>query len=312
MTQFEVSQNVTPLITQALAGAANENPKLDFKREWYKLDTPDGIADFLCDTSAMANTFGLDGFIIIGLDEKNCSLLDSPISNANYRPDNFMNLISKYVDQVFTLNIFEILLEGKRLSVLHIPPSINKPHVIRSFTKKGKVHEQRIFLRKDRQNQKATKYDLELMYYDRKNIIPEYHILSSFNSNAITFTTVNTTFVECLISVDFENIGRRPVSISEVRLALTHSYVPHDEDILNLRSSNVYVHNCIVVQPGQLQSKQILFTSYDMACANYQDLVQKIKDHIRYLQTKRLLIFSSNGNQIESELKLSNFAINSK
>lgn len=187
MTREEVIKLAENYIAQARNGLDIENPKVDFKACWYNLNTSPGINEFIKDTSAMANTFGLDGLIIIGYDAKTKCLGNAKFSSSGFKDTSLIpDLIIKKVDRLFDINIYDARVDETDVCIIHIPPSIDKPHVIRlyhTFEKNGKIKKeehQKIFVRRITSTIPAGKNDLELMYYDRKNFIPEYKILTSF------------------------------------------------------------------------------------------------------------------------------------
>lgn len=55
-----------------------ENAKMEFKREWWNLGDIYGMNEFLKDLTAMANTPGDNGYIIVGLD-KTGNFFDAPL-----------------------------------------------------------------------------------------------------------------------------------------------------------------------------------------------------------------------------------------
>ena len=68
------------------------------------------------------------------------------------------------------------------MSILHIPPSFDKPHLIKNYkNEKGREEQHRIFVRHGSTTRLANKYDIDFMNYDKKNLVPEYRInLSSY------------------------------------------------------------------------------------------------------------------------------------
>ena len=53
------------------------------------------------------------------------------------------------------------------------------------------------------------------MYYDRKNIVPEHKIVSSLKRNSLSFSRSDTEG-HLVVRIAFENLGSRPVCISEI------------------------------------------------------------------------------------------------
>ena len=166
----EIEKLIKSYINQSLEGHSTENSKFDFKRQWYNLNDLGGINEFLKDTTAIANTFGPDGFIVIGFDEKDRSFSNSQFKDCGLRDQaDIINLINKKIDRLFDINIYTLKLENHNLSVINIPPSIDKPHVIRNYitiNNKGeqKTEVNKVFVKKGTTTQTAGKNDYELMF----------------------------------------------------------------------------------------------------------------------------------------------------
>lgn len=224
MTEQQIINQVEVILKKAENNQEIENPKVEFKREWYKLkEKGKSYFEFLKDTSSIANTFGLDGFIIIGFDEKQKSYFSAKFHDTGLNDTSKVYpLINKNVADPFDINIYDIEINGNFLSVIHLPGSINKPHVIKLFKRfdkngNSKDEQNKIFVRKDTGIYTASKYDLELMYYDKKNNIPEYEI--RVDATKIDFkqhdhhAIPKTQFV---IFFTIENLGRRVIAINKM------------------------------------------------------------------------------------------------
>ncbi|MEO5600855.1 MAG: RNA-binding domain-containing protein [Cyclobacteriaceae bacterium] len=156
-----------------------ENPKFDFKAIWYDLKSSKDISEFLKDTTSIVNTFGPDGFIVIGFGDKKKEFTQTTFKDSKLRDSaDIINLINGN-DRLFIVNTIDIEVKGNSLSVIHIPPSIDKPHVIKKYItyetdgQAKKEEDNKIWVRKNSQTFTASKYDIDLMYYDRKNILPD-------------------------------------------------------------------------------------------------------------------------------------------
>lgn len=273
MDKEQILQIVTKYVNQALEGQEIENPKLDFKRQWYDLKSKRGINEFLKDTSAIANTFGPDGYVIIGIDDKNASQVNANFTDSQLKDTNeLVGIINKRVDRTYDINYIEEKIHGKVVGILHIPPSIDKPHVIKNYQKVNKdeevksEEEHRIFVRSGSITRVATKYDIELMVYDRKNIHPDY-ILDIY-INEVRFGELDhrlgTIAAICIMNI--ENTGKRPASIKDFKLnfdfedeKLTFSD-PEAETVAYDRVNliKVYSRN-IIVKSNEVVQKQIMF-----------------------------------------------------
>lgn len=240
---------------------------MDFKRDWYDLKIPQGINEFLKDTTSIVNTFGPDGLLIIGFDDERKEFKSAGFKDSGLRDTSAITgLINRKVDRLFDLNIIDAEVDGNLLSLIHIPASIDKPHVIRlyqTFHSDGKVkkkEEHKIFVRKGSRVFPASKYDIELMYYDRKNIIPDYEIHVNYNVATTTFNVDHNRRVMLTSYFTIENTGRRPVAISQANLKVTFTGEGESE-VLEFASDRRYLSSNIVVPSGEIYNGRIEFLS---------------------------------------------------
>jgi len=221
MTQIEIKNLVERLISNSAAGMEVENPKVDFKKKWYELSKKSGIYEFIKDTTAIVNTIGPDGFIIIGYDEGSKTFHDSSFKKSKLRDTSNLNgIITKHVSYPFELTVYDEIINGNKLSIIHIPPSIEKPHVIKLYKKirgkKTREYQNHIFIRKGTITTVANRYDLELMNYDKKNLNKPYqtHIfLRGFREVNLSGVKISSK-----VFLTIENLGIRPLAICKMKL----------------------------------------------------------------------------------------------
>lgn len=226
MTKEEIIRVVSNLLSNSMSDMEIENPKIDFKRSWYNLKTAGGIQEFLKDSTAIVNTIGPDGFIVIGYDEKTKTYRKSVFNKSKLRDTSDINgLITKHVSYPFEVNIYDEDIKGNKLSIIHIPPSIEKPHVIKLYKKikgrKIKEYQNRIFIRKGTITTVANRYDLELMHYDKKNLNKPYqtHVyLRGFRDVNLTGVRISS---KAFLTI--ENLGFRPLAICKMKIRLIMS-----------------------------------------------------------------------------------------
>src|SRR5689334_13018600 len=212
LSEEEIKIKVTDYIRQSQNGATKENDKFDFKQEWYDLSTDQGKSEFIKDTSSIANTFGPDGLIVIGFNDKTNTYHPAYFKDSRLRDVSELNkLINSKVKDGYDVIVHDFEVEGKPLSILQIPPSLSKPHVITLH----RNEQNRIFVRKGTSTWPASKQDLELMFYDRKNIVPEYEIHCTYSVPSINATINDELAFKFYLHV--ENSGRRPVAIKRIR-----------------------------------------------------------------------------------------------
>jgi hypothetical protein len=279
----EIIKLATSYIEQANAGLDKEHPKFDFKRSWYDLTSPLDINEFVKDTTSIANTVGLDGFILIGYDdvkkEFNPSIFrDSKLSDSSQ----IMNIINKKVDRLFEINTYDIEVLGHKVSIIHIPPSLDKPHVIRlhqTFHQDGNIKnsdENRIFVRKNSSTYKASKYDIELMFYDRKNLIPDYEIRCYFDPKLSHFNFIDNK-LEFSVNVTMENIGRRAIAIRFIYLTLDFASMG---EIIDFTSHSRYVANNIIIKSEDVWNDRLDFVSNERF--SFADNQERNRKHFLY------------------------------
>ncbi|NCI51402.1 ATP-binding protein [Sediminibacterium roseum] len=260
MTLQNITDIVSSQIQMVLDGQESEYPKLDFKRQWYNLFDELSINEFLKDSSAMANSPGLDGFIVIGFDQKQKDFQKANFTDCGLRDENELTgLINRRVDRVFHISHYPIQFKGTTLSVLHIPPSFDKPHVIRNYkTKKGEEQQHRVFTKSGSNTKLATKYDFDFIAFDRANHIPEYDLQLSFSPVSYGASFIqhdNTAVIQLTMSI--ENTGRRAVSIHEIILTFENKPSKPFEFVSTSSADNKYnslikVSN-IIIPPGHIQ-----------------------------------------------------------
>lgn len=149
-------ERLLSIIERKRQGLSVESSNLDLKRKWWNLSSSEGKWEFIKDICSMANTPTGDSSIIIGV-KSNGSLVDSPL------PMDEANIQSIYKDKVNPkplLEIREFDMEGKKISVVNIPHSKNRPHVISKYKGKDRAW---IPIRVGTSTQSALKADLDEM-----------------------------------------------------------------------------------------------------------------------------------------------------
>lgn len=241
MNRDEVESKVKLLIQHSIDGFEVESSKVDFKLNWYDLsDKKRGVNEFIKDVTAIANTIGLDGFVIIGYEEKNKTFKPAKFSDCGLGDSTeIQNLIIRRCSNIFTVNTFDFIILDHPVSVIHIPPTIDKPIFVLDYKKYDKLgnlkktDEQRVFVRKNSMNSYASKNDLELMYYDRKNLSPDYYYeLNLLNYSASSVVQPGsgldrrTTFLINTVELVFniENLGKRNLALNRSRILINSDY----------------------------------------------------------------------------------------
>jgi hypothetical protein len=171
-------------------GAEIENPKIELKQQWWNLGEDLSQNEFLKDVTAMANTPGNTGYIIIGID-KNGELHDAlvPID-----PSKIRGIICKHIQDPMNIEVYQIIADGKSISVVEIPESLNKPHIIKVYRTSKQTINMYIPIRKGTSINAANKYDIEQMYLERNNIISVDYELDVIVANNVNFHAFNGNY----------------------------------------------------------------------------------------------------------------------
>ena len=158
------------IIEKVKKGISIERSGLDLKRKWWNLETYQGLEEFLKDVCSMANAQTGDSYIVVGIDEATGKIYDAPL------PDDEANIQSKHKDEIeprVKLLINEYKIEGKTLSVLTIPHSLQRPHVIKKYSNWRNW----IPVRFGTSTLTASRSDLDEMYQERyKSHTSDIHI----------------------------------------------------------------------------------------------------------------------------------------
>lgn len=272
MTREEVKQTVWKYLQQSLAKQEIEHAKFEVKTTWYKLKQKKDISEFIKDTSAMANTFGPDGFIVIGYNHSERKFTPARFSDCGLKDvTDLRSLVNKRVEQIFDFELYDVDIEGKLISIIHIPPSLTKPHVIKNYQtfnnedifKREEQH--RIFVRKTGGVAIATKYDIDLMYYDQKNITPDYRVIITVSNVGLNINPIYSGSprlcqgIEARIPLTIENVGKRPVSLS--RMLITLPLLSTDQNDKLHFVPEWMKTSPLILKPGELVAHDIKFIS---------------------------------------------------
>lgn len=304
MNQDQIIKIVEPIIQQSLSGQDMENLKVDCKSKWWDLSDVLGKSEFLKDVCAIANTFGLDGFIIIGYNDKTKIFNPSQFSDCNLKDSaDIRNLIIKQVDTVFDLNTFDITIGSDKLSIIHIPPSVDKPHVLKVYTRNDKygVKEEfnKIFIRKNSSNHVASKNDIDIMYYDRKNVIPEYKVLVSVKLDSLKIRAMREEGAITSMHIDpvltFENQGSRPMAIIGVKITISEYNDPQPHEKYTFESINLSIP---ILVPVNNIVNQVLSIYAPQLNGITKEKTDSINKNIKSIKIDNILITLNNGNII--------------
>lgn len=315
MTVEKIQVEIESLIAMG-PDLEKERPKVEFKSKWTDLKSDPGVSEFLKDVSAMANTVGLDGFLIFGYDPKADKYHQVSFKDSNLQDQSeIRGILTKGLSEPFDIELYSIAVNSHHLDVLHIPPSVNKPHVIklhRVFKKEGMLktmEENRILVRKNGGIYPATKYDIDFMYYDRKNIIPEYEAFVSVNLSKSSFYPdgkyEGSKEISARVPITIENTGRRPFFIEDVHFSVS---LFDDEEPARFETILIphFKKPTIPLKSQELFRFDWMFRSQAYSNLNRDLVTNKIKDfegNKKYLILKEFLITTSSGERISPKLR---------
>ena len=116
MDKESITKLVNSYLNQAINGSTIENNKFEFKRQWPDLKKEKGINEFLKDVTGIVNSFGPEGYIVYGFDDKSKEYYNSVFNDCQLSdPANLYGLINKRVDQLFDIDVFDIVIENHKL-----------------------------------------------------------------------------------------------------------------------------------------------------------------------------------------------------
>lgn len=289
-TDDEVRSYVESLIELARSNQEVESDKVDFKRTWYDLNSESGIMEFIKDSSAIANTPGGDGYLVIGVDTKG-KVYDVSFQNDSGLADesHIQNLMIKHTDTPFNIRLVEAFYETKKYSIIHIPPSNHKPHLIKKFVKFRKDKEtsvligappipNAIFIRRGSSNRFASKAELDDIYRYRHEHVVDIDLIATANPQTFTYYNKkegdrnNRNHLYCTLII--ENVGFRPVSIEQIILNIdikTNDFKFHEVFKSYSVGTNHNLHSKELIKyPIVIRSGDIVVSSIGFRALNFK------------------------------------------
>lgn len=228
----ELKRLFEDLYVRIKAGQGPESPKTELKREWYNLsknikgdEYKINVSKFIKELGALANSYGpWDGHLIIGLSEDGV-IVDSPLSASGLKDESELyGLVVSCIDKPIRFELHQILtnIDGgeKTISIISVPASIDKPHVMYEYVTKNGRYENYTPVKKGTTVRSASRGDLDLMYYDKQNIFPEYAVnIRTYNGSRLDIKQAGAS-VSVDITAVFENYGRKPMVLVKCSLVI--------------------------------------------------------------------------------------------
>ena len=254
MNEEEIKKRVQHWISVLRNKGKVEESKVELKREWPLLQQSNSElrqiaeSEFAKDLAAIANASGPGGLLIYGIGEDG-TVFDAPFRSTGYRDHtDLTNLVVRLVDLPINFELKEVIWDdagqGKTISVISIPPSQDKPHVIRChLSKKNKPIGNYIPIKKDTGTWPASRSDIEGMFYDRKYIEPEYSIEMTVLGRGLILNYRESRELEADKQVVFQNTGRRISVIRESKLVILASPEQKIDKDLEFKGSDFSILN---------------------------------------------------------------------
>lgn len=254
MNEEEIKKRIQHWISVLQNKGKVEESKVELKRAWPLLQQSDAElrqiaeSEFAKDLAAIANAPGPEGLLLYGIGEDG-TVFDAPFRSTGYRDHtDLSNLVVRLVDLPINFELKEIAWEdsgkSQTISVISIPPSQDKPHVIKyHLSKKKKPTENYIPIRKDTGTRPASRSDIEGMFYDRKYIEPEYAIEMTVLGRGLTFNLRESHELVADKLIVFQNTGRRISVIRETGLVIFASPEQKIGKDLNFKGTDYSILN---------------------------------------------------------------------
>lgn len=144
--------------------AAGESDLVEFKRQWYDLEQPDGKARLAPDVLALANTVRPDaaGFLLIGVDNK------GTVTGVQNPPDpeTVTNILANYIHPPADIRCRQYTIRGQTVSVLAVSWSPARPHYS-PRQHPGILAKEVVYVRRDRTTGTLTLPEIETMLREK-------------------------------------------------------------------------------------------------------------------------------------------------
>jgi hypothetical protein len=176
--------------TEDLAGliAAGESDLIEFKRQWYDLEQPEGKARLTQDVLALANTVRPDapGFLLIGVDDERTVVgVQEPPD-----PETITSILANYIHPPADVRCRHYEIGGCTVSVLAVSWSPARPHYSpRQYP--GVLTKEVVYVRRDRTTGTLTLPEIEVLIREKDArfgpLISRQPIQCSFVQKAETY-----------------------------------------------------------------------------------------------------------------------------
>jgi len=112
MDMNQIEAMVRASLAQASAGQEIERSKIDFKETWYNLKKDEEANEFVKDSSAIVNSYGPDGFIVIGFSISKKSYKPAKFKDCGLRDvSDLVDILSSRLSEPFSIDVIDEVLQ---------------------------------------------------------------------------------------------------------------------------------------------------------------------------------------------------------
>lgn len=286
MTRDEITNQSSKYLDQAMALDSDiESNKLEFKRQWFDLKA-EGVFTCARHISGIANSLGAGGgFLIFGFDAKEKTFHPAKLSDSGYSDTSeIYGVVNKKLSNDVSFEIVDFEYEGKPVSVVHILPSISKPHILPHYKNPKNGNEQRhvTFIRNGTKTDLATKEDFDRMYADRTNIFVDHKLEVVLNRGPMMSIALPPSGkLTVRMPVIFENLGTRPIVIRAMDFDVESIPVFGVVRVWCALDAQVYHYkkSGLLLETGQLVDLNLVFDSDRLETYSSQE--REITDYLK-------------------------------
>lgn len=159
-------RNATQLFGELLRSP--ELRKIDFKRDQYLLDTETLKSDFVKDVLCMANAFGDDAYILLGVKAEKGRRREIVGISHHHDSSNLETIVNSVIEEPIQFEYYPVKYQGRECALIYIPRSKAKPH--RPRKDYGKLKKHVFYTRRSSGNREASIQEIREMCIETMQI----------------------------------------------------------------------------------------------------------------------------------------------
>lgn len=325
MSHQEIIDQITRYIFQSITYKSEiESNKLEFKSKWYNLKS-DQVFQCARHISGIANSLGGgSGFLVFGYHPTDQTFTSSKLSDSGLNDSSEIHgSINRRINDSISFEIVDFIYDNKHpISVIHIQPSLTKPHILPFYKDKtGKESRHITFIRNGTKTDLATKEDFERMYMDRTNIFIDHKLQLSLDKSTLDIKlipldqTAKTLYLKANIHV--ENLGTRPMALSNIEIVSSGMSSNIVYPSINKRNilkgsienlSKATFNTSLILNPKEIKEARIFLTCRVLFNAFYQHELSGINELLEAnsaeFQIENVRVFLNTGKEIIPDLSI--------